>query len=295
MTKRILFSLILAAAGQLPAGGAAWLSYPQSARAVAEAGGLGVLSEGLHAVGSNPAGLAQLPGAGQVQLSHSGWAADIHSENLGVASQSGFGAVAFTGTWVDFGGIQGYGFANDGSLQATQTLHPSAGALRGTWATQVLRPGISLGLGLGVLQQDLDGTQSSQAITGDAGLKAELGAGFSGALSLLNAGTQLSGSDLPTEVRAGLAWSSNEFPVSLGVELAGQRGASNSDVRSALRVRLAEGLLARLGFAQLAGAAPEASLGFSFTVAGRWDLDYAFRQQADLGATHHIGLGFRWS
>jgi hypothetical protein len=295
MMKRSLFTLALAAASQLPAGGAAWLSYPQSARAVAEAGGLGVLSEGLHAVGSNPAGLAELPGAGQLQLSHSGWAADIRSENLGVASQSAFGAVALSGTWVDFGGIQGYGFASNGSLQATQTLHPSAGALHGTWAHQVFSPGISLGVGLSVLQQDLDGTQSAQAFAGDAGLKAELGAGFTGALSLLNAGSQLGGSDLPTELRAGLAWSSSAFPVSLGVELAGQRGASSSDVRSALRLRLAEGLQARLGFAQLAGAAPEASLGFSFTVAGRWDLDYAFRQQADLGATHHIGLGFRWS
>jgi hypothetical protein len=294
MMKRSLFALALAAANQLPASGAAWLGYPQSARAVAEAGGLGVMAEGLHAVGSNPAGLAQMKGAGEAQLSHSSWAADIRVENLGVASDSGFGNLALAGTWVDFGGIQGYGLAQNGSLQATQTLRPSAGALRAAWADQVLRPGFSLGLGASLLQQDLDGTKSSQALAADAGLKAELGAGFSGALSLMNVGTPLDGSELPMSARAGLAWSQAESRVALGVELAGQQGGANADVRSALRLRVAESLSARVGFAQLAGAAPEVSLGFSFAVAGRWDLDYAFRQQADLGATHHIGLGLRW-
>jgi hypothetical protein len=260
---------------------------------VAEAGGLGVMSQGLNALSANPAGLADASG-GEAQLSHSNWAADIRVENLGAAVQSPYGALALAGTWVDFGGIQGYNVNQAGGLDATQTLHPNAGSIQAAWAAPALHQGLRFGVALSVVSQSLDGQKSALAPAADAGLKADLGLGFTAAASLLHAGGQLDGSELPTQARVGLAWAHEGFPVELGVELGGLRGAANPDIHSALRARLAHGLNAHLGWEQLSGAAAEASAGLSFQVTQRWDLDYAFRQQADLGATHHVGLSLHW-
>lgn len=276
--------------------GAAWLGYPRGARNVAEAGGLGVMGSGLNALSLNSAGLADLKGQGQLQLSHSSWAADIRAEHLGVAAQAPWGGVlGLSGSWIDFGAVQGYALKAGGGLEATQTLRPHAAAVTAAWAGTVAGPGLRLGLGASLLQQSLDGRSNALAPTAEAGLKADLGAGLSLGASLLNLGGSLDGSALPLQGRVGLAWGSAGGSVLFGVELGDQsRLARTPDVMAALRVRLAQGLSAHLGWQQLEGAPAQPSGGLSFSVARRWDLDYAFRQQGDIGATHHLSLGLRW-
>lgn len=294
-------SLFLAAAALVNAHvqastGAAWLSYPRSARNVAEAGGLGVMGSGLNALSLNSAGLADLKGQGQVQLSHSSWAADIRAEHLGAATQAPWGGVlGLSGSWIDFGAVQGYALKAGGGLEETRSIRPHAAAVTAAWAGAVAGPRLRLGLGASLLQQSLDGQSNAMAPSAEAGLKADLAAGFSLGVSLLNAGASLDGSALPLQTRVGLAWGSPGGGMLLGLELADQsRLARTPDVLAALRVRLAQGLSAHLGWQQLEGASAQPSGGLSFSVGGRWDLDYAFRQQGDVGATHHLSLGLRW-
>lgn len=291
---QISLSLLSASAS---ASGAAWLGYPSSARNVAEAGGLGVLSQGLHALSLNPAALAEMKSSGQVQLSHSNWAADIKSENLGLAQRlSGGSVLALAGTWVDFGAVQGYSVGSDGSLQEQGSLRPNAGAVQASWAAPFLKKDSYVGLSAKLLTQNLEGKSSSFAPALEGGIKSALGAGFSAAASVLNLGSALDASDLPLQARLGLAWGGDQAPLQLGVEAASHPSLGRSpDLQAAARLRLAQGLHAHLGWQQLDSAQAQSSLGLSFEVAGRYNVDYAFRQQADLGATHHIGLGLRWN
>jgi hypothetical protein len=292
--------LVLAAVGfaatQVHASGASWLSYPRSARNVAEAGGLGVMGTGLNAPGLNPAGLSEMTAKGQLQLSHSSWAADIRAEHLGAAfAGPGSSVLGFSGTWVDFGGIQGYALEAGGGLSETHSIHPYAGSLSAAWAGPVAGSGWQAGVGASLLQQSLDGKSTAMAPALEAGVTGRLGGGFKLGLSALNIGGDLDGSPLPLQARLGLAWASAMGGVQLGVEAADQsRGARQPDLFAALRLRVAQGLSAHLGWQQLEGAQAQPSGGLSFSVSERWDLDYGFRQQGDVGGTHHLSLGLRW-
>lgn len=292
-----IFIIVAAGAVQAQAAGGAWLSYPHSAQNVAEAGGLGVMSQGLNAVALNAAGLADLSDRGQAQLSHSSWAADIRAEHLGAAMQSPWGGVmAVSGSWVDFGAVQGYRLLPGGGLQETNALHPNAGSLEAAWAWKKEGSKIRVGAGASLLRQSLDGEASSMAPAFEAGLKAGLVGGMTAAISLVNVGASLDGSELPMDLRAGLAWASKGGAVQLGAELSDQnRFSQRPDFLAAARFRLAEGLQASVGLQQLYGAAAQPSAGLSFNIGGKVDLDYGFRQQGDIGATHHLSLGLRWS
>lgn len=296
--KRIAtLALVTVLSSQGLATGAAWLAYPHSAQNVAEAGGLGVMGQGLNALALNAAGLAEMTGKGQVQLTHSTWAADILAEHLGAATRAPWGGVmAVTGTWVDFGSVQGYDLAAGGGLVATNTIRPNAASLEAAWAWQRQNSPLSLGLGASLLRQSLDGQSGSFAPAFEAGVKYSAPAGLSLASSLVNIGGSLDGSELPTDLRIGLAWTAQSGIVTLGVELSDQsRFAQHPDILAAARLRIAEGLHASLGWAQLEGAPAQPSAGLSFTIGGKVDLDYGFRQQSNVGATHHLSLGLHWS
>lgn len=297
MKKIATLVIVTALSSQAHAVGAAWLSYPHSAQNVAEAGGLGVMGQGLNALSLNAAGLAEMDGKGQVQLTHSSWAADILAEHLGVASSAPWGGVmALSGTWVDFGAVQGYRLAAGGGLEETNSIHPNAGSLEGAWAWQKQGSPLSLGLGASLLRQSLDGQAGSFAPAFEVGAKYSAPGGMSIASSLVNAGGSLDGSELPADLRVGLAWTATSGVVTLGAELSDQsRFARRPDILAAARLRIAEGLHASLGWAQLEGAPAQPSAGLSFNIGGKLDLDYGFRQQSDVGATHHLSLGLHWS
>jgi hypothetical protein len=295
MKKTLIPTLMIAAASQaFAAGGASWLSYPTSARNVAEAGGLGVMAEGTHSLRLNAAGLASLQGQGEVSLSHSSWAADIRAEHLGVALKAPMGVASFGGSWIDFGGIQGYRLGASG-VEETGTLRPSAGTFEGAWAWALPGSGLKLGIGGGMLMQDLDGTRMSSAPTFEAGLRYDGPFALRVAASASNLGPELDGSPQPSQMRAGIAWGGGQGPVLAGIEVSNQGFLGVSpDLAAALRVRLAGPLSAHGGWQQLSGAAGSPSFGLSFNAAGRWDMDYAFREQSGFGPTHHLSLSLRW-
>lgn len=295
--KSTWISIILMGAGAhaIAAGGASWLNYPRSARNVAEAGGLGVMAQGTDSLGLNVAGLASMQGKGQVAISHSSWAADIRSENLGLAFRGPLGGVAsLGGTWVDFGGIQGYRLGSSG-VEATQVLRPSAGAAEAAWAFQWPGSSLKLGIGAGMLMQDLDGSHASMTASFEAGASLDGPMGLRVAAAADHLGGELDGSALPSHLRLGLAWGREGVPLELGVEVSNQGfDEAAPDLAAALRARLAGPLTARLGWQQLNGQSGSPSVGLSFSPTGRWDLDYAFRDQTGFGSTHHVGLSLRW-
>ncbi len=293
MRTRILTLILLQASAPLLASGSSWLAYPRSARNVAEAGGLGVMARGLNALALNAAGLADEGAKGRLQASHSSWPAGISAEHLGASMRAPWGGVAaLSGTWVDFGSVQGYRRGADGTLTETQALRPNAAAVEGAWAHG--SPSLQFGLGVSALRQDL-GAGGDLSPSLEAGLKGAVGGGFSLGASVLNLGARLGGSALPTEARLGAAWSSSGRGFELGVELADQsRLARRPDLYAALRLRLAEGFGGQLGWQQLEGAQAQLSAGLSFEWGANWGLDYGYRQQSDLGGSHHLGLGLRW-
>lgn len=288
-----VFSLLFLGSGALASTGAAWLSYPSSAANVAEAGGLGVMAVGSESLGLNPAGLVLRPGQGQIHFSHSAWAAEIRSEALGLALAGPAGStVGLAGRWVDFGAVQGYQLGASGA-EAAGSLRPSAGSLELAVAKPLGSSGLAVAVGAGLLTQNLVGRENSLAATGQAGLLAPLGAGWRASLAAVNLGSSLDASELPSQVRLGLAFEAADWM--LGVELAeGLRGAVRPDMQAALRLRFNQALSLRAGWSELADAEGYGSLGFGFELPLGWTIDYAFRAQGSLGASHHVGLALHW-
>lgn len=293
MRYSYILPLMLLGSSAAAATGAAWLSYPGSAANVAEAGGLGVMAGGSESMGLNPAGLAAHPGQGEIHFSHSAWAADIRSESLGAAVAGPAGStVGLAGRWVDFGSVQGYRLGASGA-EATGAIQPSAGSLDLAAAKPLGSSGLVVAAGAGVVTQNLEGRESSSAATAQAGLLAPLGAGWRASLSAVNLGGSLDGSDLPGQVRLGLAFQGAGLVVA--AELAeGIHAAVRPDLQAAVRYRFNQALSLRAGWAELADAEGYGSLGVGFQLPLGWNIDYAFRSQGSLGASHHLGLAYHW-
>lgn len=288
----IFLTLAALAAPAFAASGAAWLSYPSSARNVAEAGGVGVLADGVQSLGLNPAGLALGSSKGEAQISHSSWAADIQAEHMSAAFQMGDSRLALGGTWVDFGAIQGYRYdAQLGNIPEGQ-IRPSAGAV-GLSLARNFGAQLEAGVTGQLLMQDLTGGGMSNTPALDMGLRASLGWGLNAGLSLVHLGGTLDGSSLPTALRLGLAYRPTQGRLEAGVEANRRMDAEQPDVAVALRLHLGQALVARAGWLQLAGQATLPSVGASFNV-GSWTLDYAYRGSESLGASHHLGIEFLW-
>lgn len=295
MNNKTLLLLFAAAATAAPAfagTGAAWLAYPSSARNVAEAGGLGVMADGLQSLGLNPAGLATGAFNGEAQISHSSWGTDISAEHVAGSFKVGQSRLAVGGSWVDFGAIQGYRYdAVLGNIPEGQ-LRPSAGALGLSLARQ-FGSRVEAGFTGQWLMQDLTGGGPSSAAAFDMGLRSRLAYGFNAGLSLVHLGSSLDGSDLPTAVKMGLAFRSDASRLEAGVEGNRVLGSEMLDVAGVLRLHLGEMLVARAGWLQLSGQATQPSFGASFKVKA-WTLDYAYRSNVSLGPSHHIGVEYQW-
>jgi len=288
----LLIALASLARPALAGNGAAWLAYPSSARNVAEAGGLGVMADGLQSLGINPAGLAAGSFQGEAQISHSSWAGDISAEHAAGSFKMGENRAAISGSWVDFGAIQGYRYDSLLGNVPEGQLRPVAGAL-GLSLARKIGTRVEAGVTTQWLMQDLTGRGASSAAAVDMGLRASLGLGINGALSLVHLGSSLDGSDLPTALKVGLAYRSVTSRFELGVEGNRVLGSELLDVAGAARLHLGTALVVRAGWLQLAGQATLPSLGASFRV-GTWTLDYAYRSNVSLGASHHIGIEFQW-
>jgi len=278
--------LIAASSGLAAASSVAWLSYPGSARSLAQAGGLGVMTEGAESLGLNPAGLADLDSGMEAQVSYAQWPAEIDTQGGLIAFRSGDAGFGARFNYVDYGTVQGY----NESLQADGSLHPSDydAVVGAAWRFGDL----ALGAAGHWLEESLTPQVYGSSPAFEAGAKLGLSPRVVTSVSLLDAGSTLNGSGLPTSVRGGImvqslennAWSAGleaSFPLAGGLQ---------PDVYLAGRWQAA-GALALFGGLGILGnnAGDFETLGASFEFR-QLALDYGFRSAGAVGVVNELSL-----
>jgi hypothetical protein len=290
---KILIATVLSAAGPAWAqSGAAWLGYSSTGANLAEAGGLGVLSDGLDAMGVNPAGLASLPGNGAVQAGYAQWPGQINLQTGQGAVRTGLGVVGLQATWVDFGNINAYTVDPVNGVQQTGSMHPNASDVGLDLGSQV--GPLALGLAAHVATEDLVGQGSTSAPAVDAGARMDVLPSMTAAVSLLNAGGSLDGSSLPTALRTGLALRSPKSDSwELGVEASTPLSGGQADLLGAFRYHVAAPLTLRAGWIQGQGIAGDWSMGASFQME-MIGIDYGFRQIQGFDPINQLTVRVVW-
>ena len=279
----------LHAANNASAGAAQWLNVLGSgARETALGGALAADGGSLDSLGINPAGLAGLA-APQASFTHNSWIGDSSVDHvaLGYSPLPG-SAVAVGLDYVNFGSVDLYSIDSAGLPQPAGQAQPTASQASLSWA-QPLAWGLDAGASAKWLNQTLAG-QSSVAGAADLGLRYHApGQGWSLGGGVLNLGTSLFGSPLPTETRLGAAgaWG----PVGLDVDLrwvpVDQDGPQ---ALAGLEYRPLDALVLRGGY-RLANADAVSGPSVGFGIHWGWArLDYAFDMAGGLASTQQFSL-----
>lgn len=273
--------------------GAAWMGYSSSARNLAEAGGLGSMADGTDSLGLNPAGLAELPGKGELAASYSLWPGQIAVQNLQGALRGSLGVLAVHGSWIDFGNIGAYTVDPISGVQATGgSMNPHASDVGLGLETHFGR--VAAGLSGHVLMEDLVSQGTSSALAMDAGARMDVLPQLTAAVSLVNLGQSLDGSPLPTALRTGLALRGAQGSGwELGVEASNPMVGGQADLAAAFRYKIASAVTLRAGWLQGQGLAGSWSMGASFQL-GIVGADYGFRQLPGFDPVQDFSLRLIW-
>jgi hypothetical protein len=298
--------LLFAVAGSAQAGqriadaasvAAPWLRFPASARTSAMGGAGSAAPSGGEAQLLNPAGLTRAEGK-QVSFLHNAWVQDAAVEQLNYSQDLGEGsALAAAFDFLNFGAVERVNIdATTGQPLTAGSFQPSAWHFDLAYAREIA--GISLGLNLKYISQSVDGSASSSAFAGDAGVLAALGtSGFSIGAALQNFGTQLSGASLPLGVRVGAAYTAKaaeEDRLVIAADLSAPLADRNtSQVLVGVEYWYMGAVALRGGYKLTtvgglgAGSGLGAGLGFKY----RWlAVDYAYDALGELGAGNLVSL-----
>jgi hypothetical protein len=263
----------------------------ESARQAALAGAFISVTNGQEAVFGNPAGLAGTQDL-SVSLHHESWLADIYGETAVVAAPMGAGL-----------GMGGYAHITEyGSFD----IRDSNGQRQGQSSAQDMAAGLALGygvrglsagVGLRVVKQELMGEDSS-AVALDGGLVYR-GHGLHLGFAAVNVGTNLDGSQGAESLRAGVA---RRWDLDDGVALEPGLGLSwepqgLARAQMGVELGLQNGMALRVGYEQpfadtMISGIQGLTLGLGFNVAGL-TVDYAYLPYGDLGSAHCLSV--TWS
>lgn len=265
----------------------AWLRLPSDARTAGLGQGGAGAALGLGSLRSNPAGSAAETQA-SLDLSYDRWLLDVSTQHLGVVLPWGPGVAGLTLDYLDEGDVDvvSPAAAPGQNAQVTGSLHPWAmdaafswaqtwGRLR--WAGQVEA----------ITEQWGDASTTAPAL--GIGIQGPLAAEWEGGASLAHVGfTQ--GYALPSELRAGLAWTPAP-----GWRVFGDARAPLADdgawsLGAGVEVELNSVLSAR---AAAVGAGDAGSGGVSAGFSVHWQylcVDYAYNGGGPLGGSQQLGL-----
>jgi hypothetical protein len=287
----LLFIAALAAQAQAQSG-ASWLGYSSNARNLAEAGGLGSLAQGSDGMGLNPAGLADLPGNGEVQASYGVWPGDISVQHAQAAVRTGMGVLGVQGSWIDFGSVNAYTVDPVNGVQATGSMQPHASDIGLALGSHL--GALALGVEGHMLMEDLTGQGNSSAAAFDAGARMDVLPALTASLAMVNLGGSLDGSSLPSAVKTGIALrSSGGNGWEAGLEASSPMAGGQADLAAAFRFQVASPLALRAGWLQGAGIQGTWSMGASFQM-GILGVDYGFRQMNGFSPVHDFTLRLLW-
>ena len=278
---------------------APWLKRPVSARAAAMGDAFGALSDDLSALDFNPAGLYRIEEP-QLVLSHDTWFQGLSMERGLAGIPLGSGGLGLGFDYADFGPIDSFSVGGGGVPVAGGSLSPNA------WDGRLglgfyLSDNLFLGGSFTYLQQSLTGTtQSTEA--GGLGLLVKVFPKLSFGLSADNLGGKLGGFNLASDLKASLAYQSGVWGKTHALNLVVDADYPLDSSR-ATRVGIGaeywfKGVLALRAGEQvsddLAGTGLDGfSLGAGVNL-GPFQLDYAFVNNGDLGASHLFSLGLGW-
>ena len=156
-----------------------------------------------------------------------------------------------------------------------------------------------MGANISFLAQNLDGSNAASAFAADLGSLVHFGeSGFSAGAAIQRLGTQISGADLPLNVRAGLGYQGKLAELdrmSLAVDLNAPLADSQaSSVSVGMEFWYHDALALRGGYKLVNQSQLGDHAGLSAGVGAhyRWmKLDYAYTSLGDLGSGNLVSLG----
>jgi hypothetical protein len=266
---------------------------PGSARSMALGGAFVALADDSSAVDWNPAGLALLTDQ-EVSLHHQSWLDGVIQEKAFYATPwPGYGAMGYGLTYVNWGDFEQRDFT--GAL--TGSFNDNALGASVAWGKEWM-PGLSLGLGLDGLQENLGGA-SSVLVGGQAGVLWFPNPLLTAGLAFSEGGGQESTATYPWTLKTGVALHLGDGPSRVALA-GGINVAAGSLALVPVGVEWTfQGLLAlRAGYQQSLASRQidglqglTAGAGFSFK---NFTLDYGVQFFGELGSSQRASLAYHF-
>jgi tetratricopeptide (TPR) repeat protein len=274
--------------------GARWLNLEQDPFSASLGGADAGWARGLDALASNPAGLALERGF-EAALGDQAWDQDVSRQHLALGQGLDHAALGLDLNYINFGSIQEVDLVGGYPVEAG-TLSPWAGDLALAYA-RGRGNGLSAGLSLKVLSEDLAGAAAETGAADLGLLYAQPGGPLGLGLSLMNLGGTLDGAPLPAQARLGASFhqglGGSQGLLLLGDLLLTPTGDEAAAVMAGLEYRPAANAAFRAGYrtGQLnAPSGPSAGLGLDF---GWLGLDYSYSLLNGLASQQmDLRLGF---
>jgi len=270
-----------------------FLRMEQSTYASALSGAYTAVAKDENALFYNPAGLANI-NKGALALNHTQWFEDIHIDNLifgyNFDRKLGF---AFSAAHLWMPSIQG---KNNLGEKTTMLNVSSSVAVLGLGYR--VHSSFYAGLNVKYFTDNLAGFKAD-GLAVDAGIYMYLMVpGLTFGLSLQNFGSKLrydvAQEDLPLTLRGGLAYKMPGFPFRISIDAVKSK---DTDLYYAGGVEyvFARSFALRMGNQFRAWQALNPVFGAGFNIKQRYQIDYTFYSNKELGITHRVGFTFRFN
>ncbi len=281
---------------------AGFLLVPVGGRAVAMGGAYTALAEDPYALHYNPAGLAR--SAQVLTFAHNEYILDLSQEFVGYAHPLSVGVLGVAVNYFDYGDFDrtthaaGFaGVAAPTGLSSQGQFDASNLALSVGYARAMGDAGFHVGGALKYIQQDIDNF-SGQSVAADLGVYWRRADGpVSLGLSVLNIGDKLKtgrrADNLPLAIRFGGAWRIIPERLTVAADLLKVTGDDRLSGHVGGEYWIARMLALRAGYSS------ESDIGTGFTAGvgvrvDRFQVDYAFADEDELGNAHRISLNYRF-
>ncbi len=290
----LIIPFLLALTGSATGGGTTAMDFLRmgvSARSAATGEAFSAVSDGPVSSYYNPAGLSRTENF-QIAGMHSEWFQDLRYEYLGLALPVGRrGGVGVSFSYLTFGSIRGFS-ETDQPLGDISAYDMAAALSYGHGLTDDL----SLGLGIKTVGEKLDNVEAF-GFAADVGIQFRMNRFLTG-VSVTNMGPsmkyEISSSPLPTTVNAGISYCpfSSDLAFMIGSEIPFKGKPSFG---AGLEYSYNNLMVLRGGYSTESdfGGGSGLSFGGGINLSSH-SLDYAYRFNGVMGATHQISFIFRF-